>query len=109
MWHSLFIYSYQLLRIAHGGAASLTVRACDYGFRNEPQNKTGYCGDANLGVWTILANDQQIGKDSSALQVYSDKLLCWHNYTHKGYFFLINTYMNINDLYFLGTFLLFRS
>lgn len=99
LWHSLSIYSYRLLRIAHGGAASLTVRACDYGFRNEPQNKTGYCGDTNLGFFTILATD------SSALQVYSDMVLCRHNCTHKGYFSLKHMYcITTKDLYFLGTF-----
>lgn len=62
MCHSLSIYSHQLLPIASGGAASLTVRACDYGFTSKPKNITAYCDDTNLWILTILANDQQMAK-----------------------------------------------
>lgn len=54
------LFIYQLPPITSGGEASLSVRACDCGFRNEPQNKTDYCGDTNLGILTILGNDQQM-------------------------------------------------
>lgn len=45
------------LPLTASGGASLSVRACDYRFRNEPKNKTLYCDDTNLA---ILANGHQM-------------------------------------------------
>lgn len=88
MCHSLSVYSIQRLPAAPGGAASLTVRACDYGFRNEPRNKTDYCGDTNLRILTTLAKSSATGQDSSAW-VCSDKVGCCSNFSHA-----IHTNMN---------------
>lgn len=56
-----FLYPKQLLLSARGGTAWLTVRACDCGFRNKPQNTTGlvfYCGDNNLREFlSVPANE----------------------------------------------------
>lgn len=65
--------------------------ARDYGFRNEPQNKTGYCGDTNLGILYYSGKWSGNDKDWPA-RVYSDEVLHCSSFTCKGNIFLLGTF-----------------
>lgn len=60
-----------MLLLPTGAAASVSVRACDYGFRNEPRNKTGLCGDTNLETLTILANGRYMAETDFPQVLYA--------------------------------------